>query len=90
MTDTNVDLFTYCSLKLTLSYSFHLLLCVCVVTLVYHAMYPHLLLKSAVSDNKNELIQVVVTGNVTTHKMVHIMEPYSANTFKRDLGAPYL
>ena len=52
-------------------------------TLIYY-------LNSAVSDNKNELIQVVVTGNVTTHKMVHIMEPYSANTFKRDLGAPYL
>ena len=35
--------------------------------LVYTAVYPHLLLKLRHSDNKHELIQVIVAANVTTH-----------------------
>ena len=31
-------------------------------------MYLHLLLKFHCTDNKHELIQVVVAANVTTHK----------------------
>ena len=45
MTDTHVDLFTDSKFKLTLSCSFHLLLCACDILLIYHAMYSLLLLK---------------------------------------------
>ena len=46
---------------------FVLFLCICVIMLVYDVMYLHLLLKLRHSDNKHELIQVIVAANVTTH-----------------------
>ena len=65
MTNTHVDLVAYSSLKLTLSCSFHLLLCARDIMCVYHATYS---LKLCHSDNKHELIQVVVNAYVTIHK----------------------
>ena len=65
MTNTHVDLFPYSIFKPTLSCSFHLLLCVRDIMLCPLLYY----LNSAVSDNKHELIQVVVVANVTTHKI---------------------
>ena len=59
----------YCSFKLTLS-SYFTYFCALVLSRVFMMLciFFHYL-NSAVSDNKYELIQVVVAANVTTHKI---------------------
>ena len=69
---------TYSSFKLTLSCSFHLVLpCSHCIMRVYDALYVHLLLKPDVSNNKDELIQVIVPANVTIHKSAFTLKKTS-------------
>ena len=61
-------LLLYCTFKLTLSGYLNLFLCILISQLFMMLCIVICYKYSTISDNKHELIQVIVAANVTTHK----------------------
>ena len=73
----------YCTFKLTLSGYLNLFLCILISQLFMMLCIVICYKYSTISDNKHELIQVIVAANVTTHKNSEnrLANWHSQNTF---------